>query len=222
VKKSGIKFCLVLFFMIFVVAIGGCLSISNSPESRFYMLSALEKGPSAKTCEIPQDVVIAIGPVKIPEYQDRPQIVTQNKDNMLKFAEFDRWGEPLGTALERIIFEDLVVMLPAATLKMFPCSSAIPVKYQVIVNVTQLQSQLDKDMLLMVDWSIIDAKNSSMLLSRKSQFRQAINPHNYSGLTKALSATCASLSGEIAEALEGVTKQPKRIEIPPAPARSGA
>lgn len=221
-KKSGIQFCAVLFCLVFVIAIGGCLSVSNSPESRFYMLSALEKEPSGKTYEIPQDVIIAIGPVKIPEFQNRPQIVTQDKDNMIKFAEFDRWGEPLDTALERIIFEDLTVMLPAAALKMFPCVFAIPVKYQVIMNVAQMQSRLDKDLFLMVDWSIIDAKNKIMVFSKKSECRQAINPHNYLGLTKAISAACASLSGEIAEALEGVVKQPKKPGACSVPAKGGA
>jgi uncharacterized protein len=207
-KKSGIIFC-AAFACAIVIAIGGCLSVPNSPQSRFYMLSPLEKGLSVKTYEIPQDIIITVGPVKIPEFQNRPQIVTQNKDNMLTFAEFDRWGEPLDTALERIIFEDLSAMLPAATLKMFPCSFVTPVKYQVAVNVIQLQSRLDKDLFLMIDWSIVDAKNKIMLFSRKSEFRQAIDPHNYSGLTKALSAACASLSKEIADTLEGVVKQSK-------------
>lgn len=211
-KKSGILFCAVLVFTLSVIAIGGCLSVPNSPPARFYMLSALDKKISSQTYEIPQDVIIVVGPVKIPEYQNRPQIVTQNKDNMLKFSEFDRWGEPLDAALERIIFNDLIVMLPTATLGMFPCNFTIPVNYQVIANVTQLQSRLDKDLLFEVDWTIIDAKKNTMLLTRRSQFRQAINPHNYSGLAGALSTVCASLSSEIVQALQGVVKQPKTTE----------
>lgn len=211
-EKTRILFCAALVFTVSVIAIGGCLSVPNSPAPRFYMLNALDRELSNQTYEIPQDVVIVVGPVKIPGYQSRPQIVTQNKDNMLTFAEFDRWGESLDTALERIILENLTVMLPTATLGMFPCNFAIPVKYQVIADVTQLQSRLDKDLLFVADWSIIDAKKNAMLLTKRSQFRQAINPHTYSGLTKALSAVCASLSSEIAEALEGVVKQSKTTE----------
>ena len=120
---------------------------------------------------------------------------------MIQFAQFDRWGESLDLGLARLIREDLAVMLPRAKLISYPWDPSIAVKYQVIVEVVQLDSELDKDMFFVVQWTIIDVQNSKMVIIKKSEFRQPIIPRNYSGLAKTLSTACASLSSQIAQAL---------------------
>jgi len=196
---------------IFVFILTGCISVGNTPAPRFYMLHAASSGQVAEKFNIAPDGVIAIGPVEIPGYQDRPQIVTQDKFRMLNFAQLDRWGEPLDDALTRIILEDLTAMLPKATFGIFPCNFAIPVKYQVIMEVVRLESELNQDLLFVGQWSIVDAKSKEMSFSKRSEFRQAINPHNYAGLIDALSIVCASLSAEIAQELATIANQPKLI-----------
>lgn len=187
----------------------GCLSLSSSPAPRFYTLKSVDKQQINAKFDIPPGVIVAVGPIDIPEYQDRPQIVTMDKDGMLKFAQFDRWGESLDSALARLVIDDLTVMLPAASLQIFPCNFAIPVTYHVIVDVIQLDNRLDKDVFLVCQWSIIDAKSKQMLLTKRSEFRQPVNPHNYFGLASALSAASVSLSSEIAANLAELSKQPK-------------
>ncbi len=206
-RKHVFLCCIMLGLSVFIFS--GCLSISNSPEPRFYMLKTMDKGQVSEKFDIEPGVIAAVGPIGIPEYQDRPQIVTMDKEGMLKFAQVDRWGEPLDSALGRLITDNLTVMLPAASFHIYPCNFAIPLTYQVVVDVIQLDSRLDKDMFLVCQWSIIDAKNRQMLLTKRSEFRQPVNPHNYSGLTGALSAACASLSSEIAATLAELSKQPK-------------
>ena len=199
--------CVMLGLSVFIFS--GCLSLSSSPAPRFYMLKAMDKQQISAKFDIAPGVIVAVGPVDIPEYQDRPQIVTMDKEGMLKFAQFDRWGESLDSALARLITDNLTVMLPAASLQMFPCNFAIPLTYHVIVDVIQLDSRLDKDVFFVCQWSIIDVKNKQMLLTKRSEFRQLVNPHNYLGLTNALSASCASLSSEIAATLAELSKQSK-------------
>jgi uncharacterized lipoprotein YmbA len=186
---------------VFVLALSGCISVPNSPSPRFYMLQSVNENEVSKKVNITPDVLIGIGPVKIPEYQDRPQIVTLGKDNMLEFAQFDRWGESLDLGLTRLIGEDLTAMLPGAKVTLYPWNSAIAVKYQVVVEIIRFDNRLDKDMFLVAQWQIIDAQNAKTVDIKRSEFRQPIMPQNYSGLAKTLSAACASLSGEIAEAL---------------------
>lgn len=199
--------CVMLGLSVFIFS--GCLSLSSSPAPRFYMLKAMDKQQISAKFDIAPGVIVAVGPVGIPEYQDRPQIVTMDKDGMLKFAQFDRWGESLDSALARLITDNLTVMLPAASLQIFPCNFAIPLTYHVIVDVIQLDSRLDKGVFFVCQWSIIDVKNKQMLLTKRSEFRQPVNPHNYLGLTNALSASCVSLSSEIAANLAELSKQPK-------------
>ena len=95
-------------------------------------------------------------------------------------------------------------MLPGAKLTLYPWNPSIAVKYQVVVEIVQLDSELDGDMHFVVQWPIIDVQNSKTMIIKRSEFRQPIIPHNYSGLAKTLSSACASLSDQIAEALGNV------------------
>ncbi len=211
-KRIRINSCRVMSGVCLVLVLSGCISVQNSPTPRFYMLSAINESQISKRMDIASDVLIGVGPVKIPEYQDRPQIVTQGKDETLKFAQFDRWGESLDLGVERLIAEDLTVMLPGAKFTLYPWNLTIAVKYQVVVEIVQLDSELDKDLFLVAQWLVIDAQNTKTMIIKRSEFRQLIKPQNYSGLAKTLSTACATLSSEIAEALATLENKPENKE----------
>ena len=191
----------------------GCVSIPNSPTPRFYALSTVDGKNEIKKINTVSDLIIGVGPVKIPEYQDRPQIVTITKEKTLQFAQFDRWGESLDVGVVRLIREDLTAMLPKAKLILYPWNPLIPVKYQVTVEVVQLDSELNGDMFFVVQWMIIDLPNSKTVMIKRSEFRQPIIPQNYAGMAQTLSTACASLSGQIAEAFEKLQEK-KNIPAP--------
>ena len=176
-----------LLIILLAFIFNGCLSISNSPVPRFYTLRLVDNIGENKKFDIASKIIIGIGPIEIPEYQNRPQIVTRNNGGMLTFAQFDRWGESLDAGLARLILENLTVMLPQAEFQIFPCNFAIPLDYQIIVSVVQLESQLDKEIVLRTQWTIIDAKTKNMLITKRSDIRQPINAHNYAGLAQTLS-----------------------------------
>ena len=200
-KQNKIKLCFGLTGACLALIVSGCLSIPNSPTPRFYALSAVDETQVSKKINIASNLLIGVDPVKIPEYQNRPQMVTISKGKMIQFAQFDRWGESLDLGLARLIREDLAVMLPRAKLISYPWDPSIAVKYQVTAEVVQLDSELDKDMFLVVQLTVIDVQNSKTIIIKRSEFRTAIVPQNYSGLAKTLSTACASLSGQIAQAL---------------------
>ena len=203
-RRINLKSCLSLGLVCLALASSGCISIPNSPTPRFYALSALDESQSSKKVNMASGVIIGIGPVKIPEYQDRPQMVTLSKEKMIQLAQFDRWGESLDLGVARLIREDLTGMLPKATLTLYPWNPSMAVKYQVVVEVVQLDSHLDGDMFLVAQWMIIDVQNSKVVIIKRSAFRQPIIPQNYSGLAQTLSGACASLSKQIAEALRSI------------------
>lgn len=204
-KTSFVRW-MFLLSLIFTLAAGGCVSIPVSPGPRFYTLRTQDESEVPQKFNIAQDIIIGVGPVRIPEYLNRPQIVTQDAKKMLTFAQFDRWGESLDIALTRLIGADLSVALPQANLNIYPWNLAIPVKYQVFADVIQLESELQKDLFFVVQWSLIDAQNNKMLFMKRSEFRKPVIPQNYSGLVETLSSACASLSSEIAEKIAELAK----------------
>ncbi len=74
-----------------IALLGGCFG--SSPSSRFYTLMPHEtRGISAAEG---MEVVVRVGPVTIPSYLDRRQIVTSNGRNGIEIAEYERWGGSL-------------------------------------------------------------------------------------------------------------------------------
>ncbi len=196
-------FCVIYFF-----GLSGCLSLSNSPTARFYALESMDKSQPVNKFMIPSEVMIGIGPVNIPEYLNRPQIVTQNQDKTLTFAQFDRWGEPLDLALERTICENLRVLLPGAVVEIYPWNVAIPVKYRVIVDFIQLASELKNNLSLVAQWSVIDVANNKIILIKRAEIIEPVKPQNYPGLVKTLSIGCTALSNQIASDLALLANKP--------------
>jgi len=207
-KNRVFFYCAVLICGLLVL--NGCISVDRTPDPRFYMLKHREGNEFTQRIDVPAGMINLIGPVDIPLYLDRPQIVTQDDLGMMNIAQFDRWGESLDTAIARLVIEELNLMLPGGTLEMFPCNFAIPLNYQVLIEVLQLKANLKKDLLLVAQWSIINPNTRKMLFTKRSDLIQQIEPHNYSGLADALSEAVAVLSGEIARNLSILANQAKK------------
>jgi uncharacterized lipoprotein YmbA len=173
------------------------------------MLKSLEDSASLRKFSVPSGLVTSIGPVNIPEHLDRPQIVTRDNEDMISISQFQRWGEPLDSAIMYTINEDVSLMVPQGTFELFPCNFAIPLDYQVIVNVISLEANFKKGLYMTAQWAIIDAKAKKMLFTKRSDLTGQITPHNYTGLTDALSKCIASLSEDIAQNLSILANQPK-------------
>jgi uncharacterized lipoprotein YmbA len=195
------KYNLAVLLLLFLLP--GCLSFPSSPSPRFYTLEPIKEvsGVELSGADHLSNAVLGVGPVTIPEYLNRPQMVTRNSDNSIEFAQFDRWAEPLDAGIARIIARNFSLLLPKASVEIFPWNSIIPIKYQVIMEIIQLDCRLDGDALLLVQWSVIDGKEKKVLLTKRSEYRKPIESKNYSGLIQAVSSICGSLSTEIAQVL---------------------
>ena len=208
-RRINAKYCLGLAALCFAVSFTGCISIPTSPTPRYYALTPMNENKAVVADSMSarlNAMIIGIGPVKIPEYLNRPQIVTMNNEKMLQFAQFDRWGESLDLGLARLIREDLTSILPGTKLTLYPWNPLVTVKYQVAVEIIQLDSDLAKDMHFVVQWTVIDVQNSKTVIIKRSEFRLPIVSHNYSGLAQTLSTACSSLSDQIAQALASLRK----------------
>ena len=109
-----------------LLAAAGC---GRSAPFRFYVLA-----PIATPATAPADgrpVTIGVGPVRLPGYVDRSQIVTRRAAEEIDLAEFDRWGEALADSVPRIIADNLALLLPRERIALFPWLGSRSVQYQV-------------------------------------------------------------------------------------------
>jgi uncharacterized protein len=94
-----------------LLGLSGCLG--STPPTHFYLLPPLTSGDTASPASAGQrEVTLAVGPVTVPPYLDRPQIVTRTSRAKLTLADFEQWAGPLADTTARVLSEDLALLIP--------------------------------------------------------------------------------------------------------------
>ena len=201
----GVRAALII---IGVVLAGGC---TRSEPVHFYMLgqppSATETAPSAETGRGP---TIGIGPVTLPRYLERINIVTRGNAE-LEVAEFDRWAEPLNASIPRLLASNLETMLGTERIVMFPWSVDTAIERQVVVDVLRFDGTMASEVVLDARWRVLGPARQELAL-RHSVVRETAKASGYPGVVAAMRRAIDVLSREIAEAI-------KRLPVSSAPSR---
>ena len=184
---------------IFLIMATGCASTA---PTRFYSLSSLVASDSTKeTTPVEQDIAIGVGPVEIPDYLDRPHIITRTGQNEIKIADFDKWAGSLKTEISRVIAEDLSILLSTGRAYVYPWKKYVPVNYQIVVNVSRFEGSLGGDVVLKAHWIIMGGESKKVILMDTSSFSEKTDGNDYGSLVAAKSRMFTNLSREIATAL---------------------
>ncbi len=186
--------------MVLLLALAVCFSAcaGKSASSQFYVLSSLPQ-PSLSAAE---GAVIGVFPVSMPDYLDRPQIVTRVSENELKLDEFSRWAEPLKDSFTRALIQNLSTLLNTAKVIRTTQSTGSLMSLQVAVEVVQFDGTLGGDVVLIAKWGLFEQEGKKLLVGKRSSFKEPTGAATYEALVAAESRAVAALSREIAEAVK--------------------
>jgi uncharacterized lipoprotein YmbA len=185
----------VVLLLALVICLSACAG--KSASSKFYVLSSLPQ-PTVNAAE---GTTIGVFPVAMPEYLDRPQIVTRVSENEIKLDEFSRWAEPLKDSFTRALVQDLSTLLNTAKVIRTTESPGIPMALQVGVEVVQFDGALGGDVVLVVKWGLFGEGGKKLLLAKRSSFKEPTGAATYEAFVAAQSRAVAALSREIAEGI---------------------
>jgi len=189
-----------------VLVLAVCLSAcaGKSASSKFYVLSPL---PQSKLSGA-EGTTIGVFPVAMPDYLDRPQIVTRVSENEIKLDEFSRWAEPLKENFYTVLVENLSTLLNSEKIVKMAQNLAIPVTLVIGVEVVQFDGTLGGDVVLNVKWGLFAEEGKKLLLAKRSSFKEPTGAATYEALVAAQSRAVAALSREIALAIKSFAKSP--------------
>ena len=169
---------------------------ASSPPVRYYNLEAL---PGTQI-EKQHDYSIGVGPVEFPEHLRRPQIVTRTAGSELKFAEFDRWSEPVAGAFLSVLAINLDQLLQDAIVIQFPYGPLLQLEYRMLARVSRFDTDETGEAVLSVQWGVIDTKGELLVQVRRDEFRaQAEDTDDYESIVSALNATVEEFSRTAAQ-----------------------
>jgi uncharacterized lipoprotein YmbA len=183
----------------------GC---SRSPAARFYILHTLTDAATERPAgAVENGIAIGLGPILLPEYLDRPQIVTRVSPNEVKFAEFYRWAEPLKDDFASHLARTLSILLATDRVAIYPWTNSTPVELQVKIDVIRFDGQLGRNVVLQTTWAVFGKDPANPLLSREFTVREAVDTKGYDGLVEAHSRAVAGFGREIAEAVRRLSPE---------------
>lgn len=199
-SSRGRTVAVILGICLFVL--GGCAS---SKEARFYSLNPLTaSGDLPGSVPAEQGIAVAIGPVAIPDYLSRPQILTRSSPRELKLAEFERWAGSLEEDISRVLAENLSVLLSkdhVTVLRWGRDAYPFPAEYRVGVDVMRFEGAIGESVTLAARWSVFREEDKKILSARESNVREPVEGQDYDALVGAMSRALATLSREIAAAI---------------------
>lgn len=196
------KITVAVLLWVGLFAMGGCAS---SKPARFYTLSPLS-APGDLPKKVPSGlgVAVAIGPVAIPDYLDRPQILSRSGPREFKLAEFERWAGSLQEDISRVLVENLSVLLApdnVTVLRWGGDAYPFPAEYRVIVEVLRFDGTIGESVILAARWSVSREEEKKVLSVGESNVMEPVEGPDYEALVEAMSQALATLGREIATAI---------------------
>lgn len=181
------------------------LGCGTSQPSHFYLLRALSPASVSDLTETkPSSQFIGLGPVTLPKYLDRPQIVTKSGAHEVELAEFHKWAEPLSENVSHVLAENLSVLLSTDRIEQYPWRRTTPVDYQIVVDVLQFDGTRGGEATLAARWSLLGGDEQTVFTTRKTHVTHISTSQNYAALVEAMCQNLEDLSREIAEAIKAL------------------
>jgi uncharacterized protein len=149
-KSSFLSFRLLL--LAGCLAVAGCDGIIPPPQAdptRYYVLSGQGlpdgSGPSLEANAPAGKTRLGIRNVELAAYLKTPSIIVRNGSNELLIGDFQRWAEPLGDGIARVVRTRLLADRAVASVALQPFSFGAPRDYDIAITVTRCEGNTAGD-----------------------------------------------------------------------------
>ncbi|MHB8790110.1 MAG: PqiC family protein [Desulfobulbaceae bacterium] len=185
--------------------LAGC---GRSVPVSYYQLAPVKGEAVVGKTAAPADMVIGIGPVRLQEHLDRPQLITRTGANRLQLADRHRWAEPLAENIAWVLRENLSTLLKTEHLLLYPWERSTPVNAQVTLEILHCEGMDNGTAQLTALWSLNNRDGKPLLSPLRSSYQVPQATPDPEGLARALSEAMAQLSRDIAEELAHLQNEP--------------
>jgi uncharacterized protein len=179
-----------------LAALAGCAN--SLVNDRYYTLRAQAPVRAAPALE-PRSTSVSVGPVRIAEVIDRPQIVLRVAENRVRIVDGHRWAEPLKRAIPVVLVQNLARQLPAAKVAVHGEYASRDAELRVQLDVRRFESMPGEAVVLEGIWSVRRVADGAM---RTGSFalREPLAGAGYEAIVAAHEQTLARLSESLADA----------------------
>jgi len=153
----------IITYATLAILLAGC-----SAKSNFYQLSPMSYKGQKNI--IKKDKIIAIAPVEVADYLDKPQIVTRLSKQKVILNELDRWAGAIDKNIQSVIKHNLTIKMPRYTILSKPLSEPINSKYTLYVYIDKFDGELQGDVVLLGRWSLVYEDENSFVKGKEFDY----------------------------------------------------
>jgi uncharacterized protein len=189
-----------------------CTVLPPQPDrARFIMLTPAT--PAAFNHEKPSaglgSIAIGLGPVELPAYLDREELVMRTSPNGFELSETNRWAESLPDSFCKVLAADLSERLDNAALVQYPWDPETRLDYTVRVEIQNFEADTNQTASLVAHWEVRAAQGDQTISTREAQISRSLTSLSGDAVAAALSDSVAELAGQIASTI--VQAQQQRV-----------
>jgi uncharacterized protein len=183
-----------------VLAIFGCRS--GPPPIVYYTLDPLPLTQSSAPVPVERPTLrIGMGPVDLPTYLERAQIVTRSGDHTLAVNDFHRWAGPLDEEILRVLVVSLGEALPGAEVLSYPWGRWSNPTHQVRLTFQRFDGQKGGSVHLRGVWQMTCHADPEKNFNKTFEITEPVSAKTMQALVAAQNRALAALAGQIVDAL---------------------
>ena len=183
-----------------LAGLGGCFR--SSPPDQFYMLRAIDTPAAAPLAG--DGPLVGLGPVRIPAYLDRPQMVAAASGQEYRMSEAHRWAERLDENIARVSAQNLAALIPTDRILPHPWPREPRPEVQVAMTFQELHPDPQGIVRMSVLWTLRHGQNQTE--SHRFSCRQPASTTDYAQMVEVESQCLARLNREMATAIQAVLR----------------
>jgi uncharacterized lipoprotein YmbA len=191
---------------LFAVAVleASCVLRRGPDPTRFYVLAATasDSAPPSGSLQI------GLGPIAMPGYLQHQELATR-VGTEVRYADVDRWAEPLPTLFARALGHDLSALLGARIVP-YPWYRATPLDGVVRVDVTSFEADAVGSARLDACWSVRRSRGSAACREDCASIAEAVDARGGEAQVAALSRALGELAWRVATAVHSCPRTSER------------
>ena len=177
--------------LLFGILLVGC----GAPSKSYYLLTPAGPLPAGGGRGI------GVGPVSLPAYLNRPNLVFKQSSNLLAVSESHRWAGDLEDNISSVLAINLGRRLGTGNVRTYPWASDKELRYQISVDIRQLHGTAEGDAYLEASWRVYSLPSRAMVTSRSWSGTEPLKKDGYEELAAAESRLLDRLSAQISKGL---------------------
>jgi len=184
------------------VLVTGCAAVAD--PTKYYVLSSTSVGPSdpqrTPASSAAPGVTVGVGPVVIPGYLNRAQIVTRSGSDEVEISTYHRWAEPLENGIAQVLANDLAAQVGSERILVFPWRGGVAraLDYQVAVAILRFEGVPGGQVRLDARWRLVGRDGQELALKR-STMSEPVSGSSYQSLVTEMNRLLRALAREIGD-----------------------